>query len=113
MVRSVQFTGVMLLALALAPAAADAQSTQTPTIHARATYHARKREPEGRQITVHKATPSWLTLGPGASVGYGNNYAIDTFAQPSPIEGTFAGMRGRERLNANQFDGPGVPLFRF
>jgi hypothetical protein len=113
MVHSVQFMGVALIALALAAPAADAQTTQTPTIHARAKHHAKKKEPEGRQITVHKATPSWLTLGPGASVGTGNNYVIDTFDQPSAVEGTFAGYRGRERLDANRFNGPGVPLFRF
>ena len=66
MVRSVQFMGVALIALALAAPAADAQTTPTPTIHATAKHHARKKnEPEGRQITVHKATPSWLTLGSG------------------------------------------------
>jgi len=114
MVRSVQLMGAALLALALAAPAADAQTTQTPTIHARTKHHARKKtEPEGRQITVHKATPSYLTLGPGAAeVGTGNNYVIDTFDQFSPVEGTFAGYRGRERV-IDQFGVPGVPLFRF
>ena len=72
-----------------------------------------RQEPEGRQITVHKsaaATPSWLTLGTDAPVGTGNNYVTSTFDQPSPIEGTFAGYRGRERL---QYAEPGLPLFRF
>ena len=69
--------------------------------------------PEGRQITVHKAIPSYLTLGPGAAeVGYGNNYVTDTFNQPSPVEGTFAGYRGRERL-IDQYGVPGAALFRF
>src|SRR5271157_6360785 len=106
MVRSVQIFSAALIAVALAAPAADAETTQTPTIHARAKHHAKKKtEPEGRQITVHKATPSWLTLGTGASVGAGDNYATETFNQPSPVEGTFSGYRGRERL-INQY---GVP----
>jgi hypothetical protein len=111
--RSVRIAGAALIALTLASSAASAQ-TANPTLHARAAHHAKKPkpQPEGRQITVHKATPSWLTLGTEAPVGYGNNYVTDTFAQPSPIEGTFLGMRGRERLGT-QFDGPGVPLIRF
>ncbi len=70
--------------------------------------------PAGRQITVH-ARPSWLTAGTQAPVGtVGNGYVYSTFNQPAPIEGTFMGMRGRERLidplgNA----GPGLTLFRF
>ena len=114
MVRSVQFMGVALIALALAAPAADAQTMQTPTIHARAKHYAKKKnEPEGRQITVHKATPSWLTLGGVAApaVTSTNNYVIDTFDQPTPVEGTFAGMRGREVLG--RYDNPGFPLFRF
>jgi len=113
MVRSVQFMGVALIALALAAPAADAQTTPTPTIHATAKHHARKKnEPEGRQITVHKATPSWLTLGPGANVGAGASYVTGAFDQPSAVEGTFSGYRGRERL-INQYGVPGAPLFRF
>ncbi|MBV8440801.1 MAG: hypothetical protein JO312_09625 [Hyphomicrobiales bacterium] len=114
MVRSVQLMGAALLALAFAAPPADAQTTQTPAIHARAKHHARKKaEPEGRQITVHKATPSYLTLGGVAApaVTSTNNYVIDTFNQPTPIEGTFAGMRGREALG--RYDNPGFPLFRF
>jgi hypothetical protein len=114
MVRSIQLMGAALLALALAAPAADAQTTQTPTIHARAKHHARKKpEPEGRQITVHKATPSWLTLGPDApaEVGAGNNYVLDTFDQPTPIQGTF--MQGRTSVLDNRFQGAGVPLLRF
>ena len=44
----------------------------------------------------------------------GNGYALDTFNQATPIEGTFSGMRGRERLT-DQFGnpGPGLTLFRF
>ncbi len=114
MVRSVQLMGAALIALALAAPSADAQTTLTPTIHARAKHHARKKiEPEGRQITVHKATPSYLTLGGVAApaVTSTNNYVIDTFDQPAPVEGTFLGLRGREALGRP--DNPGFPLFRF
>jgi hypothetical protein len=75
---------------------------------------AAKPAPAGRQITVH-ARPSYLTLGTQAPVGtVGNGYVYSTFNQPTPIEGTFQGMRGRERLtdplgNAS----PGFTLFRF
>jgi hypothetical protein len=114
-VRSVQSISAALLAFAFAAPPADAQTAQTPTVQARAKHHARnKAEPEGRQITVHKATPSWLTLGGVASpaVTSSNNYVLDTFNPPSPIEGTFAGFRGRERLT-DQYGVPGTALFRF
>ncbi len=135
MVRSVRWFGAALIAAALV-SSADAQTTpapdaqtrtqtqsQTPTLHARAKHHARKhhvaaQEPEGRQITVHKRasiapmTPSSLTLGTQAPVGTGTNYVTSTFDQPSPIEGTFSGFRGRERLNS-QWGVPGTPLFQF
>jgi hypothetical protein len=66
--------------------------------------------PAGRQITVH-ARPSYLTLGTQAPVGtVGNGYVYSTFNQPTPIEGTFTGMRGRERLSD---PAPGLTLFRF
>jgi hypothetical protein len=71
-------------------------------------------EPAGRQITVHPR-PSYLTAGTQVPVGsVGNGYVYDTFNQPTPIEGTFSGMRGRERLT-DQFgnSGPGLTLFRF
>ena len=44
----------------------------------------------------------------------GNGYVYDTFNQPTPIEGTFMGMRGRERLT-DQFGNaaPGLTLFKF
>jgi hypothetical protein len=73
-----------------------------------------KQAPAGRQITVH-ARPSYLTLGTQVPVGtVGNGYVYSTFNQPTPIEGTFQGMRGRERItdplgNAS----PGLTLFRF
>src|SRR3984885_8739747 len=73
-----------------------------------------RQSPAGRKITVH-ARPSYLTLGTQAPVGtVGNGYVYSTFNQPTPIEGTFMGMRGRERItdplgNAS----PGLTLFRF
>ena len=116
MVRSV-LLGAASLALAFAALnPAGAQTTTTPAKHPDY-HHAKHRKPkevaEGRQITVHKATPSWLTLGPDApaEVGAGNNYVLDTFAQPTPIQGTF--LQGRTSVLDNRFDGPGVPLFRF
>ena len=75
---------------------------------------AKRPAPAGRQITV-RARPSYLTAGTQASVGtVGNGYVYDTFNQPSPIEGTFGGMRGRERLT-DQFGNaaPGWTLFKF
>ena len=71
---------------------------------------AKQTSPSGRQITVH-ARPSYLTLGTQAPVGtVGNGYVYSTFNQPTPIEGTFMGMRGRERLSD---PAPGLTLFRF
>jgi len=100
-------------ALTLVLAASSAANAQTVTGNARSPKIKLTTE-GGRQITVHKATPSYLTLGPGANIGPTNNYVQDTFNQPSPIAGTFAGSRGREALgDDNRFDGPSVPLFRF
>jgi hypothetical protein len=75
---------------------------------------AKRPVPEGRQITVH-ARPSWLTAGTQVPVGsVGNGYVYDTFNQPAPIEGTFMGMRGRERImDPLGNTGPGLTLFRF
>ncbi len=75
---------------------------------------AKRPAPEGRQITVH-ARPSWLTAGTQVPVGsVGNGYVYGTFNQPDPVQGTFMGMRGRERIT-DQFGnaGPGLTLFRF
>jgi hypothetical protein len=73
-----------------------------------------KQAPSGRQITVH-ARPSYLTLGTQAPVGtVGNGYVYSTFNQPTPIEGTFMGMRGRERITDPLGNAaPGFTLFRF
>ena len=101
------------LAFALAMPSADAQTSASSTLHARARHKATKPKAEGRQITVHKAgTPSWLTLGGGAEIGHDNSYVTSTFNQPSPVEGTMMGYRGRERL-IDQFGVAGAPLFRF
>jgi hypothetical protein len=110
--------GVALIAIALASATAEAQTqTQTAkpsTIHAQARHrrHAEAPKVEGRQITVQKGTPSWLTLGQDTSVGSGNGYVLETFDQPSPAQGTFMGYRGRERV-VDQYGAQGAPLFRF
>jgi hypothetical protein len=74
---------------------------------------AKQPTPAGRQITVH-ARPSYLTAGTAVPVGSYNGYVYDTFNQPTPIEGTFSGMRGRERLT-DQFGNaaPGWTLFKF
>jgi hypothetical protein len=75
---------------------------------------AKRPAPAGRQITVH-AQPSYLTAGTQVPVGsVGNGYVYDTFNQPTPIEGTFTGMRGRERL-IDQFGNaaPAWTLFKF
>jgi hypothetical protein len=75
---------------------------------------AKRPAPAGRQITVH-ARPSWLTAGTQAPVGtVGNGYVYSTFNQPTPIEGTFQGMRGRERITDPLGNAaPGFTLFRF
>ncbi len=119
MVRSLLLFAAASMVAALATSA-EAQTTgagATPTIHARARHSGHKHhveQPEGRQITVHKranAGSSWLTLGPAASAPHGGpDYVTSTFNQPSPVEGTFTGYRGRERL---QYADPGYPLFRF
>lgn len=75
---------------------------------------AKRPAPGGRQITVH-ARPSYLSAGTQVPVGtVGNGYVYDTFNQPTPIEGAFTGMRGRERLT-DQFGNaaPGWVLFKF
>ena len=118
MVRFVRLLAAAALAAALAPVpAANAQTgplepakRHETTLKKRAKHPA----PAGRQVTVH-ARPSYLTAGTQVPLGtVGNGYVYDTFNQPSPIEGTFTGMRGRERLT-DQFGNaaPGLTLFRF
>ena len=137
MVRFVRLLAAAALAAGLAaPPAADAQTgpleegpMETGPLQTRglcrqrpegeaAPDGARKRAkhpaPAGRQITVH-ARPSYLTAGTQVPVGtVGNGYVYDTFNQPTPIEGTFVGMRGRERLTDQFGDAaPGWVLFKF
>jgi len=93
------------------PATPHKAKARKTTLQKRA---AKKPAPAGRDITVH-ARPSYLTAGTAVPVGsVGNGYALDTFNQATPIEGTFSGMRGRERLT-DQFGnpGPGLTLFKF
>ena len=116
MVRSV-LLGAASLALVLA--ASTPVSAQTTTTRAKHPdyHHAKHRKPkevaEGRQITVHKATPSYLTLGGVASPAATStsNYVLDTFDQPTPIQGTF--MQGRTTVLDGRYQGPGLTLFRF
>jgi hypothetical protein len=91
-----------------------AKKQRQTTLQKRAKHQAAKQKEEGRQITVHKATPSWLTAGTQVPVGSYNGYVYDTFNQAAPIEGTFTGMRGRERIT-DQFGNaaPGLTLFKF
>jgi hypothetical protein len=93
-------------------AKAQSQPPRQPAIYSRTNHRHKVARQEGRQITVHEATPSWLTLGTDASSGHRGNYATSTFDAPSPVEGTFSGYRGRERV-IDQYGVPGVPLFRF
>lgn len=123
MVRFVRLLAAAALTGGLA-AAANAQTTGPldPARPVRAAKphqttlkkRAKRPAPAGRQVTVH-ARPSYLTAGTQAPVGtVGNGYVYDTFAQPTPVEGTFMGMRGRERIT-DQFGNaaPGWALFKF
>jgi hypothetical protein len=116
MVRSVLLGAASLALVVAASAPASAQTTTTHAKHPDY-HHAKHRKPkevdEGRQITVHKATPSYLTLGGVASPAATstNNYVLDTFDQPTPIQGTF--MQGRTTVLDNRYQGPGLTLFRF
>jgi hypothetical protein len=118
MASSVRFMGLAMIAFALpgpAQAQTNAPTTKQSTIRASAKHRHSVEKPkqeEGRQITVQKSTPPWLTLGTDASVSSGAGYVLDTFNQPSPAQGTFMGYRGRERV-VNQYGVPGATLFRF
>ena len=62
----------------------------------------------GSIVGTVRTTPSkW-------AVRIGNGYVYGTFNQPTPIEGIFTGLHGRERIE-DQFGnpGPGLTLFRF
>jgi len=114
------FRLLVAASLAAAVAASSAAHAQTSAANAQTSppqtslqKRAKHPAPAGRQITVHPR-PSYLTLGGAASVGSHNGYVLDTFNQPPPIEGTFTGLHGRERIQ-DQFGnpGPGLTLFRF
>src|SRR5574340_1568727 len=114
MVRFIRLLAAAALAAGLAAApGANAASAPKPAKRHETTLKKRAKHPvpAGRQITVH-ARPSYLTAGTQAPVGtVGNGYVYDTFNQPTPIEGTFMGMRGQERLT-DRFSnaGPGWVL---
>ncbi len=126
MVRFVRLLAAAALAAGLAAPAARAQTSgpleQAAPMRAakphETTLKKRAKRPAhvGRDVTVHaRPRPSYLTAGTQVPVGtVGNGYVYDTFNQPTPIEGTFTGMRGRERLT-DQFGNaaPGWVLFKF
>ena len=97
------------LQTAASPTAVKKAKPRQTALQKRAKHQA----PAGRQITVH-ARPSYLTGGTQVPVGSYNGYVYDTFNQPAPVEGTFTGMRGRERIT-DQFGNaaPGWTLFKF
>ena len=101
----------LALALALAVAGAGAASAETVSHRPKYAKGEAHRAAQARDVTVHNATPSWLTLGPDAGSRAGN-YAAETFDQASPVQGTFTGYRGQERL-IDQYGVPSAPLFRF
>ncbi len=131
MVRFVRLWAAAALLAALAPAATaqtsapleigplDTGPLQTSPQKTKPRQTALKKRakppaPAGRQITVHPR-PSYLTAGTQVPVGsVGNGYVYDTFNQATPIQGTFSGLHGRERIE-DQFGnpGPGLTLFRF
>ena len=121
MVRFVRLAAAAALAASLAAPVANAQTGPLEEAPGKAKprrtalqKRAKHPAPAGRQITVH-ARPSYLTAGTLAPVGtVGNGYVYGTFNQPSPISGTFQGMRGRERVT-DQFGNaaPGLTLFKF
>jgi hypothetical protein len=116
MVRFVRLLAAAALAACLAAPGANAQTEplQSGKRHETTIKKRAKKPAPGRQITVHRR-PSYLTAGTQVPVGtVGNGYVYGTFNQPTPISGTFMGMRGRERIT-DQFGnaGPGLTLFRF
>jgi hypothetical protein len=97
---------VQLLGLALGIGLSLSYSASAQTVH----RHARHAAGEaGRQITVY-ARESYLTLGPGASPGDFNSYALDSIGPAAPfmpfVDHTTVGVRGLNRL-PNNFTVPG------
>ncbi len=81
-------------------------TAEAQTVH----WHARHPAADGRQIVVH-ARESYLTAGPGASVGSYNGYALDTISSGTApfmpfVDHTTVGVRGLDRL-PNNFTVPG------
>lgn len=89
-----------LIGLALAcPATAQTSRHQA---------HPRQGSQPGQNY-LQNDTPSWLTLGPGATTGGSNNYVTGTFDAAAPIQGTISGFRGQDRVIPRTGD-PGAPL---
>ena len=120
MTRSVHLFAAALMAVALV-SSAEAQTPRpetAPATHAPARpqvpkhrVERSKARPSADQSNAN-ATPSWLTLGQEGSTGGAGNYATSTFNQPSTVEGTMSGYRGRSRVNS-QYGAPGAPLINF
>ena len=106
--RAMKHTIGILGAAALAAVLGLASAAGAQPIHRRAPHPAAA----GRQIVVHPRE-SFLTAGPGASVGEYNGYALDTFqpvGQYMPnTDHTFVGLRGEDRL-PNNYTVPGCCL---
>jgi len=100
MMGSIKMSAAAALSAALClSCAANAQ-----TVH----RHVRHPVAAGHVIVVHPRE-SYLTAGPGASVGQYNGYALDTISatQYMPeIDHTFVGQPGLDRL-PNNFTVPG------
>ena len=95
MMGSIKVSAAAALGVALClSCAANAQTVHRHVRHPAATGHV---------IVVH-ARESYLTAGPGASVGQYSGYALDTIG-PTPfmpsIDHTFVGVRGLDRLPNN------------
>ncbi len=119
---SVRLFAAALMAVALV-SSAEAQTpgpetAPAPAIHAPARRPVPKHHVERSEArraadqTNANATPSWLTLGEGGSTGSAGNYATGAFNQPSAVEGTMSGYRGRNRVDS-QYGAPGAPLLNF
>ncbi len=115
---SVRLFAAALMAVALVSSAEAQTPGPAPAIHAPARrpvpkHHVErsKARPSADQTNAN-ATPSWLTLGEGGSTGSAGNYATGAFNQPSAVEGTMSGYRGRNRVDS-QYGAPGAPLLNF
>ncbi len=116
----VRLLAAALMAVALV-SSAEAQTPgpeTAPATHAPARRQVHKHHVERSEArrsadqTNANATPSWLTLGQDGSTGSASNYATGAFNQPSAVEGTMSGYRGRNRVDS-QYGAPGAPLLNF